>query len=466
MPQKAIGMALCALLVLTGCGGDEKTVIDITAPSPTNFTATLTLRATAEAYASCNAGSSKATAYATATAEVTVTGVGTSQAAADEDAQKKAEAALAEKMKAAKATAEAQAVAICETGGTPIPGPPGPTPKAQCDDGLDNDGDGKIDYPADPGCTSKDDNDEWNGTTPGPEAPTCTLTASPSSITSSQSSTLTWSSTNATSVTASGGWSGEKALSGNQSVSPSSTTTYTITCTGPGGTRQATATVSVNTPPAAPICSISANPSSIAQGGTSTLAWTSGGGTVRLDKSWTDNTSLNGSSQVVLESTRTFTVTCFNSAGQSATSSVTVTVTGPACPTTNDYTPAGGAIAVGQSITLTATDARCDPFWGVDKPSLGSIVGSDKVVVIDGKQYPVGTRAVVKRIAPGTFQGFIQPSVVNNTKTWHTWTNPTSLTALERSEPEGRASIMFEVRADGSVWYNGRPVEQTGPPKK
>src|SRR5512143_394423 len=33
-------------------------------------------------------------------------------------------------------------------------------PPPACNDGLDNDGDGKIDFPADPGCTSIDDNTE------------------------------------------------------------------------------------------------------------------------------------------------------------------------------------------------------------------------------------------------------------------------------------------------------------------
>ena len=39
-------------------------------------------------------------------------------------------------------------------GGTP------PPPLAQCEDGIDNDGDNLIDFPADPGCTSTNDNDE------------------------------------------------------------------------------------------------------------------------------------------------------------------------------------------------------------------------------------------------------------------------------------------------------------------
>jgi len=35
-------------------------------------------------------------------------------------------------------------------------------PLAQCQDGLDNDGDGLVDFPVDPGCTSYQDNDEYN----------------------------------------------------------------------------------------------------------------------------------------------------------------------------------------------------------------------------------------------------------------------------------------------------------------
>ncbi|MGH2950738.1 MAG: hypothetical protein ACRDKX_01685 [Solirubrobacterales bacterium] len=33
-------------------------------------------------------------------------------------------------------------------------------PPAPCSDGIDNDGNGLIDFPADPGCSSPEDNDE------------------------------------------------------------------------------------------------------------------------------------------------------------------------------------------------------------------------------------------------------------------------------------------------------------------
>jgi hypothetical protein len=39
-------------------------------------------------------------------------------------------------------------------------------PKSQCQDGIDNDADGKVDFPQDSGCSSKQDNDESNVITP------------------------------------------------------------------------------------------------------------------------------------------------------------------------------------------------------------------------------------------------------------------------------------------------------------
>lgn len=75
--------------------------------------------------------------------------------------------------------------------------------------------------------------------------PTLILTANPSNIAAGQVSQLSWTSTNAATCSASGGWSGVKATAGNQFVQPAITTTYTLTCTGPGGqvTRQVTVAV-------------------------------------------------------------------------------------------------------------------------------------------------------------------------------------------------------------------------------
>src|SRR5258707_8385212 len=70
---------------------------------------------------------------------------------------------------------------------------------------------------------------------PAPAAPTASLTASPGTIDSGQSSTLTWQTTNATDVGIVG--VGPVQPNGTQQVSPSATTSYTLTAKGDGGTQ-------------------------------------------------------------------------------------------------------------------------------------------------------------------------------------------------------------------------------------
>jgi len=78
--------------------------------------------------------------------------------------------------------------------------------------------------------------------------PAVNISASPTTILLGQSSTLTWSSTNASACVASGDWSGTKAVSGSEAVTPSSigTKTYTLSCSGLGGTTSNSTTVILN----------------------------------------------------------------------------------------------------------------------------------------------------------------------------------------------------------------------------
>jgi peptidoglycan-associated lipoprotein len=84
-----------------------------------------------------------------------------------------------------------------------------------------------------------------------PARPTVTLQASPTTVQRGESVTLTWSSTNATSLSLSPGV-GNVAAEGSTRVTPSDSTSYTITATGPGGTADANARVSVTVPPPPP----------------------------------------------------------------------------------------------------------------------------------------------------------------------------------------------------------------------
>lgn len=92
------------------------------------------------------------------------------------------------------------------------------------------------------------DDDDGGGTTPA--APTVTLAASPASIVLGASSTLSWSSVDATACTASGAWSGSKSISGTETVTPAAVgdAVYKLSCTGAGGSTEKQATVTVTAP--------------------------------------------------------------------------------------------------------------------------------------------------------------------------------------------------------------------------
>ncbi len=73
--------------------------------------------------------------------------------------------------------------------GVPVSTPP--PPPAACADGIDNDNppDGKIDYPADPGCVSASDTDE---TDPPPPPPVCPGTTLPLTVVTQDTDTITF----------------------------------------------------------------------------------------------------------------------------------------------------------------------------------------------------------------------------------------------------------------------------------
>ena len=82
--------------------------------------------------------------------------------------------------------------------------------------------------------------------TPPPKAPTATLSANPTSIQRGQSATLSWNTENATDVALDGN---KVDANGQQTVSPTETTTYHLTAKGAGGTQEATAQITVAAPP-------------------------------------------------------------------------------------------------------------------------------------------------------------------------------------------------------------------------
>jgi hypothetical protein len=218
----------------------------------------------------------------------------------------------------------------------------------------------------------------------GPTPPTGpaigSFDASPSSITSGQSSRLSWSGiANATSCSINRGVGTVACSDGSTNVSPTSTTTYTLTATGDGGSVTATTTITVNAPaPTAPaIGSFTANPSTITNGQSSRLSWSgiTNAATCSFDNGVGSVSCADAGRNVSPTATTTYTLTATGPGG-SATATATVTVTAPAAPAIGSFTASPTTVTSGQPSTLTwsgITDATtCSIDNGVGNIACGN----------------------------------------------------------------------------------------------
>ncbi len=165
-----------------------------------------------------------------------------------------------------------------------------------------------------------------SGSTP----PTISLSASPATIPPQGSSRLTWSATNANACTASGGWSGNKPVSGSEQRGPlAQTTAFTLRCTNPQGasaSRSVTVTVNSSTPPV-PTLTFSASPTTLKWGTPTRLTWSAQNATGCVASgAWAGNKAVSGS-QLSGNQYRdvTFTLEC-TGAGGSVSRSINVIV--------------------------------------------------------------------------------------------------------------------------------------------
>lgn len=207
-------------------------------------------------------------------------------------------------------------------------------------------------------------------------APTLSLTLNPTSVQTGGSTTITWSSTNATSCALNG--SGVS-TSGSKSSGPlTSSRTYTLACSGAGGSAQKSATVTVTYPSAA-ILSFYASPSTIAKGGHTTLYWrtqyatacTLSGGTLN-----SRSVAVNGSQYVSgLSSSTTYTLSC-SGRGGSAAKSTQVTVAQP--PIIFSFSASSVKLNSAGTVSLSWKTLRvtngCDINQGVGSVPTGSLL--------------------------------------------------------------------------------------------
>jgi len=152
-----------------------------------------------------------------------------------------------------------------------------------------------------------------------PARPTASISASPASVRYNGTSVLTWSSTDATSCTAGGtttGWQGPVETSSNgvplsrrTTLPLTSSQTYTLTCTGPGGTSP---TAQTTVPVLEPSVSITCEPSSIPYNSSAKVNWSSQNVSqcTVSPTGWAGTDNSRSTGNLTGPATYTYTVTC------------------------------------------------------------------------------------------------------------------------------------------------------------
>ena len=230
--------------------------------------------------------------------------------------------------------------------------------------------------------------------------PTVTLTASPQVVAAGGSSTLTWTSSNTTSCTASGAWNGSVGLSGSQSTGAVAiATSYSLSCSGTGGTSLTSAVVNV-----IPTATLTLSSTVIAPGGAATLSWSSSNATsCTASGGWAGPLPVSGTQSTGAVSTTTsYSLTCSGAGGPSSLATITLTVAN----VTMSVSPQTAAITLARTQQFTATvPGGGAATWSVD----GIANGNSTVGVISATGlYTAG--------AAGTHT-IIATSVVNSTQT-------------------------------------------------
>ena len=295
--------------------------------------------------------------------------------------------------------------------------------------------------------------------------PTVSLSVGPSAITTGSSATLNWTAANATGCTASGAWSGAKALSGSQSTGAlTASATYTLTCTGAGGSAAQSATVSVKSP--APTVSLSVNPSSVIKGSSSLLTWSAANATsCSASGGWSGGKALSGSQSTgALSANATYALTCSGTGG-SATQSTTVTVS-PKPTATVALSASPSTVASGGSSNLTwvstnATACTASGAWSGSKATSGSQssgalkANATYVLTCTGAGGSATQTATISVTAPApTVSLFATPSTVKSgAASMLTWSSTNATTCTASGGWSGSKSISGS-QSSGSLTVN------------
>lgn len=163
-------------------------------------------------------------------------------------------------------------------------------------------------------------------------APVSTLAVTPVSVKRGEAATLSWTSQNTKECFIEPGI-GRVETVGKMTVTPSAATSYSLSCTGPGGTTNSAAQLAVAEPvaPPAPKANVSVAPTSISKGDAAKLSWSSQNASDCTMQPGIGTVQPQGSIEVTPSADTAYTLSCTGEGG-TVQSSTNLAVVAPAPP--------------------------------------------------------------------------------------------------------------------------------------
>jgi hypothetical protein len=267
--------------------------------------------------------------------------------------------------------------------------------------------------------------------------------ANPSTIAAGGASTLSWKTENATTVTISG-ISGNVPTSGSTSVSPTATTTYTLSASNATSQQSLTATVTV-AGSSTQVTFCYATPSNIILGESATLVWqTVNANSVTISPA-IGSEAANGNFVVTPTASTNYTIVANGPNGASNSCAVSVTVTNGQVPRIIQFSASPQNITAGQSSTL---------LWVVENATSVSIDNGLGNVSEGGTQVVSPTATTTYRLTATNPAGNVTSQATVNVSAA---VSITSFTATPNPSPSPGAAVVLNCQAANaaSITLNG-----------
>lgn len=331
------------------------------------------------------------------------------------------------------------------------------------------------------GAGSTESNTVFGGNCPG--TPSVDISADSTTVAWNTGTTLRWSSSDASSCSASGDWSGGKPLSGSEGTGNlTSSKTYTLTCTNSNSGLSAndSVTVNVSVPPAPTVdlkCDSSDSCGSVSYGSSKTLSWTVSGvvDSCTASNAWSGSKSPSGGSESTgaITSDRTWTLQCSGPGGTGPADSVSATVPAPSadirCDNSNGpcNLPWNGSSLIewcGSGASTCANAASCS----VTKNGSGWASGTSGAQSTGNITSPGTYTFTLTCSGNGTTQDSVNvvvanpvPSASNVTVTQPDYcvSGPAATVSWTYSDPSGSPQSAYQVQIDDQGSFNSPEVD-------